>query len=759
MNKTKLTLYENLQDTKGEYITLEDYILRIKSGPQIIDVMEARKHEHGTPRYNEIKSSLPLVMGSAEMTLGKPKHATNIKKLNGLLFLDLDENIEANQIERIKADKHTLVMHESVGGSPRHAVVIKINPERFEDSFLTAQDYYYTRFGVSIDASCKNKNRLRYLSYDLNPFINKNAILLRARSIKKFEPPKKNLTNYIFSEDDFENIMRQIQDREINLTNDAYEIYVMIGMSLAAEFGDAGFDYFDAICKPSSKYNYKRGQRDYKGFVANQDGRISIGTFYYLCKQENIELYSKRTISIINAVKIGKAKGKPTISSIDRQITAVTGEGLTHHEIELTDKLIESKEDFSKLANEGRTDIEVLMSFINDMFNPYRCTISGNIYLENGTYVDDKIINNIYIACQINLPDLRNVNLREVRTILGSDKVREVNLLMDVINSYKDSKPTGYIEKYINAIPADTPELKEYNHWAFKRWIVGAVHNWTRGENNLLISPQTLVLTGANHGLGKTSFFEFILPENLMSRFFATSTISDNKDSMKRMCTHLILVDEEFSGDAVDNPKKFKRIVDTKIVTERFAYGYVDARIERRCIWGGSSNEIDILRDETGNRRILPINVNSRIDYDFLLDFPSEIMIAEAYNLLKDGFDWVIRTSEDMSYIFDMCKQNMETDPVEELFFNYFKTKKEDLYFKRVVMNQGEIVKFLHDRSNYRPSSSDLKRVYTRNKLEYKTHNMGGRSKKGFELWSEHFDGIEKYQTEMEVENDNKMPF
>ena len=53
--KTKLTLYDNLKDTKGTYITLEDYVLRIKSGPQTLSVMKAREFEHGSKEYEAIK--------------------------------------------------------------------------------------------------------------------------------------------------------------------------------------------------------------------------------------------------------------------------------------------------------------------------------------------------------------------------------------------------------------------------------------------------------------------------------------------------------------------------------------------------------------------------------------------------------------------------------------------------------------------------------------------------------------------------------
>lgn len=753
--KTKLTLYENLKDTQGQIITLEDYILRVKSGPQTLTVMKAREHPHDSKEYEELKKTLPLVTGSAVMKLGEGKSAKAIDELNGLLFLDIDEGVNASQIAKIKADKHTLLLHETIGGAPRYTSVIRINASKFDESWLTASDYYYTNFGVSIDASCKNKNRLRFLSYDLNPYVNEKAHIFRAKSIKKFEPPKKNLTRYIFSQDDFGHIINQIQDRGINLA-ESYENYVQIGMALASEFASGGFQYFDAICQASTKYNYKRGKRDYEGFCANIDGRITIGTFYYLCKQENIQIYSERTIEIINSVKVGKAQGNPTVQSVDRHVKSLTGEELTDNERTLTGILIKSKEDYSSLANEDKTDIDILIDFIISMYNPYKCVISDNLYLEDGKYIDDEVINDIYIACASNLEGVKNVNIKEIRTVLNSSRIKHVNRLMDIINNYKDTNPTGYIQKYIDTIPVDSPEQREYNRWAFKRWIVGAVHNWTRHENNMLVSPLTLVLTGKTHGAGKTSFFEKILPEELIT-FFAESKLSDNKDSLKRMCINLILVDNEFSGDAVNDHGRFKSLVDMKVVTERFAYGYVDTRLPRRCTVGGTTNETDILRDETGNRRILPINVTSRIDYDALQAFPSELLITEAYNLLQDGFDWIVRSIEDMRYISKSCSQNLEQDPIEEIFFNFFKEEYESEYFVEVVMNQGEILNYLHNMTDLRPKQSELRRVYTRNNMEYKSHRIGDRVKQGYKLYCKHSEVIDAYRTDRQKADD--IPF
>src|SRR5690606_35569423 len=317
------------------------------------------------------------------------------------------------------------------------------------------------------------------------------------------------------------NILDQIKERHIDLCQEDYYRYIRIGLAIASKFGESGEEYFHFVCSFGSKYNEKDARKDYKGFVANGN-KVSIGTFYYYCKEAGIEVYSERTKEHITRVKVSKQFGNPTIESVSKNLVAL---GVEPDE-QLINTLINSKEDFSKLAESELTDIERLQKFIVDSFEPEIDEITHIKYV-NSRIMEDTQVEDIYIACKKNFDF--NVNKNDVYSILNSSCVRPVNKLKEFIHENRDIKTTGHTAEYANCIYPQS----EYNVWAFTKWIVGTMHNWFCDYDDYESSPLTLVLTGNKHGSGKTSFCRHVLPKEL-SKYIILSKLSDNKDAKFR---------------------------------------------------------------------------------------------------------------------------------------------------------------------------------------------------------------------------------
>lgn len=710
----KFSFYQNIKDTNKTDIDLDNYIEIIKNGKYQDLVLTARALKKEPAKYKDLKNQMPVITGSAVMNQGA-KVESNILELNGLIVVDIDEDVNLQMLNRINEDKYTFVSHRSFGGDGL-CVFIKINPNKFLESFNEIGQYYWDNFNIMIDQSCKNKNRLRFLSYDPYLFYNEKSL----KFIAKTKPKKIIKQDFIFVQDDFSQIIDKLKG--IDLCQDDYKRYCDIGFSIGSKFGDTGLNYFKAVCQNGSKYNEKDIEKHYKNFC--KVGNITIATFYHYVKSEGIEVYSELTKKTIATVALQKTQGTPTIESVKKHVTEVLK--LDAPKNELITELINSKLDFQVDSEE--TEVNQLKKFIHENYSPYRDSITNEIFINN-KILDDVKLNSIYFSAK-NCLDF-NVNKSDVRDMINSEATQTVNPLNEFF-SVKEFK-TGNIEKYADCIQPQS----DYNRWAFKKWLVGSVHNWISPHHETKVSPLTLVLCGQKQGTGKTSFFRNLLPDELKKYLIEHRIDAKDKDSIYNLVKGLVVLDDEFGGLATKDVKDFKKIADANQIDIRLPYSAFYSKMKRKASLCGTSNESDILKDVTGNRRILPINVES-INYNEMIKINTDDLWREVFHLWRTDFDWKIYSAEDTEYLSKNTSSNLEIMPFEELFFNIYSFEQNSSFSERVILNKGEILNILNAQLSVKPSKYDIKDIFIKNKIEYKLHRLNGETKKGFELYEKY---------------------
>lgn len=713
----KFSLYQNIKDLNKTDISIEEYIDIIKNGKYQDLVLTARAVKKDPSKYKELKNKMPAITGSALMNQGS-KVESNILEMNGLIVIDIDEDVNLQLLNKINEDKYTFVSHRSFGGDGV-CIFVKINPNKFLESFNELGQYYWDNFNIMIDQACKNKNRLRYLSYD--PYIFKNDAANKFIAKSKIVKPKKQ--EFIFVQDDFGVIMDKIKNSNIDLIRDDYARLCDIGFAIGSKFGESGLQYFQAISQNSLKYSEltfsKKRELQYKNFC--KPGNITIATFYHYVKEEGIEVYSELTKKTISTVALQKTQGTPTIESVKKHVTEVLK--LDAPSDELIKSIIDSKIDFQVESEES--EVNQLKNFIQENYKPYRDYITNEIFI-NDKILDDIKLNSIYFSAK-NCLDF-NVNKSDVRDMINSEATPTLNPLNEFFGN--KSFESGNIEKYANCIKPNN----EYNVWALKKWLVGSVHNWLSPISETKVSPLTLVLCGQKQGTGKTSFFRNILPKELHKYLIEHRIDAKDKDSIYNLVKGLIVLDDEFGGLATKDVKDFKKIADSNKIDIRLPYSAFYSKMKRRASLCGTSNEVNILKDITGNRRILPINVES-IDYDMMVKINTDDLWREVFKMWREGFDWKIYNAEDINYLNTHTQENIESMPIEELFFNFFDTKISEKHSERVILNKGELLNFMNIHTGLNVSKYDINDIFVKNKFTYKSNRVGAKVKFGIELF------------------------
>lgn len=145
----------------------------------------------------------------------------------------------------------------------------------------------------------------------------------------------------------------------------------------------------------------------------------------------------------------------------------------------------------------------------------------------------------------------------------------------------------------------------------------------------------TMLVLEGKQGVGKTRFTR----ELFGADWYAEATASPgDKDFFQVLQGRWVMEIGEMESFTKAEVGKIKQAVTAQQDTFRASYGRFVKTYPRQCVFVGTTNENQYLRDPTGARRFLPIRVNT-IDVDRIIRERDQLW-AEAVHLYREGFDY-----------------------------------------------------------------------------------------------------------------------
>lgn len=177
-----------------------------------------------------------------------------------------------------------------------------------------------------------------------------------------------------------------------------------------------------------------------------------------------------------------------------------------------------------------------------------------------------------------------------------------------------------------------------------------------------------LVLCGPQN-LGKSSFAD------VMSRgWFQDSLVDMNgKDGYEALHGSWIIELAELASTKRSDVETVKTFLSKREDTYRPAYSRRAATFPRQCVFFGTTNEAEWLKDRTGNRRFWPIAVTKRMDRDALEKVADQIW-AEAKVYWEKGETLWLDTPELEAELKEAQGGSMVQDEMEGLLVEYLDT-------------------------------------------------------------------------------------
>lgn len=216
----------------------------------------------------------------------------------------------------------------------------------------------------------------------------------------------------------------------------------------------------------------------------------------------------------------------------------------------------------------------------------------------------------------------------------------------------------GTIDRLLSAFVFNNPD---FAHLYFKKWIVAVVaQSILFGKNELC-----LVLI-SSQGSGKTTFVKKLIPKALAQYFSGEIIDFKNKDSLMAIASSFIVLFDELSALTRQDSIHVKSFISKSIMNVRLPYERRMGLITRRSSFIGTSNKDNILTDSTGERRIIPIKIES-MNLDFIMQIDDDFLgklYSEAYDLLQNGFTYWMTKEE--QHIFQSYAQDFRALSYEE---------------------------------------------------------------------------------------------
>ncbi|MFV3015490.1 VapE domain-containing protein, partial [Pseudomonas sp. KHB2.9] len=179
-------------------------------------------------------------------------------------------------------------------------------------------------------------------------------------------------------------------------------------------------------------------------------------------------------------------------------------------------------------------------------------------------------------------------------------------------------------------------QASEYSAKVGKRWLISAVARVMRPGCK---ADSVMILEGGQ-GAGKSTAMGVLGGEWFMDTPFALG----DKDSFQAIRGKWIVELGELDSFNKAESTKAKQFFSASTDTYRESYGRRTNDVPRQCVFVGTTNQEEYLKDATGNRRYWPVFCN-KVDLDQLREIRDQLW-AEALFCFEAGDIWWVNKDE-----------------------------------------------------------------------------------------------------------------
>jgi predicted P-loop ATPase len=637
-----ISIYDKHTNTKpSKSIYIEDIHKILVSGSYATDTDLIERTAAIRAGNKELKSTLPIATFSAGFEANRAIVAKHT--LTGYICVDFDKlQPQALQqlLNELKDLPYTALLFISPSGNGVKWItaVNGLTNKNFSDTAKALLQWVANKYSVEPDKQCIDYSRACYLCYDIDAYLNDNPANFLASELLQLYPPvavisKPEKNDIIVANDadkleQVEYILEQCKARNMSITQN-YNDWFTLGAALATSFDESiAKSLFHEFSRLDTNYNANEVDYKLRDIIKNvaPNQKITFGSVIHLAKQQGITIARKAALN-----KIG------------------------------TREMIKNK-----LAETYKFYMDA------DTYTLYRSkqNISNPLLYEK---LEEKspLLNSILMELERSNIPANKTQLWE--TIYNPQTYAEINLLQDTL-SYIGSQWDGvdYLAKLYNCISVTDKKLfeKQFAKWAVN--LIAQAYGKSRNDYALILVGQ--------QGTGKTHFFEKLL----FNDSYVTNQTGfepSNKNHEILLNTKLLIILDEMATYSKADLNQLKSCLtkDKITVDRKFQH---ERDYKRNASFCGTSNNAELLKDATGDRRYLVFELTEQIDFDIYNSINKAQLWGQLITTYKDNFDYKFTGAE--------IKANIERNKEQ-----FTMQTQEDFYISHcieITKNENDII-------------------------------------------------------------------
>jgi len=680
----KVTLLNGLYKTQKGHFELAEILENIKIGVFAQSVFDCRSalSLRGKRAYSKAKVELPCFTPSGKFGQAWtqkdgnkrpiPPTKKHLLEYNGIVVLDYDDLDVMDLhclIEKVKDCKYTNACFCSPSNEGYKVLVKTTNkdPQQHANAFQAVRKFYKELTGVEDDKSSSNFNRLCFVSVDASLLYNEESSIFEFQPTL-FEEKKKEVTAPapVVHNDQLDDITKAINKIENN------------GFSFIEGQRHEYRKQFSIECV---KYGVSREECLY--FVENSLVTVDtnlrqasniVNWAYDNIKEVGLYVTWAKNNEKTNGTTTPKSKKKeykPELyKASEKEDSVISIPELSESQVGELDDKVQKSIQYQRHVEET---LDQFFDFrINTLKNREEYRLKG---WKEFKEMDKIEYNSIARALKYHGVKCTPAVLEGIILSHFSKQVHPLKEKFEGWSKQLGDDTTDYIAQVASFVKTDAP--KNLFLTVFKKWLVASVANiFVEGH---CTNHHCLILCGSQ-GTNKTTFFTSLFS----SEYVFTGHIDlKNKDSMILLTdTFLVVLDEQFSVLNKESEwEALKSAVTMPRVKARWHYAKTSKLAPRIANFCGTANRIEILQDDTGNRRFVPFQLTEPININELQKMDIRKVWAQAYNLFKENWFYLPTVKEKNQidkYQYGFKKLANEHYLIMDMFEPYTK-KDEDL--------------------------------------------------------------------------------